>query len=71
MNNSGKTNGRMRGVSHHVPHRTRYRLASHYRHEEMVNRVSDSLKKVPGVKSVEFNKRTGSLLVHFMTKWLV
>jgi hypothetical protein len=59
-----KTNGHMRGVTHHVPHRTRYRLASQHRNEETVNRLHDSLKKVPGVKKVEFNDRTGSVLVH-------
>ncbi len=61
---STKTNGRIRGVTHHVPHRTRYRLASHHRNEETVNRLHESLKKVPGVNKVEFNDRTGSLLVH-------
>lgn len=61
---SAKTNGRVRGVIHHVPHRTRYRLASHHRNEEIVTRLHESLKKVPGVKKVEFNDRTGSVLVH-------
>jgi len=61
---SAKTNGRMHGVTHHVPHRTRYRLASHHRNEETVSRLHESLKKVPGVKKIEFNDRTGSVLVH-------
>ena len=59
-----KTNHRMRGVTHHLPHRTRYRLAIHHRTPGTVTRIQESILKVPGVKKVEFNERTGSLLVH-------
>ena len=57
-------NGRMRGVTHHVPHRTRYKLASHHRNDEIVNQLHKSLNKVTGVNKIEYNDRTGSLLVH-------
>jgi len=40
----------MRGMTHHVPHRTRYRLASHHRTPETIARIEDSVLKVPGVK---------------------
>lgn len=59
-----KPNGHMRGITHHVPHRTRYRLASHHRNDEMIDRVKNSLAKVPGINKIEYNQRTGSLLVH-------
>ncbi len=61
---SNKPNGRMHGVAHHIPHRTRYHLATHHRNAETKNRVHELLNKVPGVKKVEFNERTGSVLVH-------
>jgi hypothetical protein len=61
---SAKPNGRIRGVTHHVPHRTRYKLASHHRNDETINHLHASLKQVPGVTKVEFNDRTGSVLVH-------
>ncbi len=51
------------GVTHHLPHRTRYRLASKYRDPDTVNRIRRSIATVPGVKDVEINDRTGSILV--------
>jgi copper chaperone CopZ len=35
-----------------------------HRHGRSLAKVKDSLKKVPGVKDVEVNERTGSILVH-------
>jgi hypothetical protein len=54
----------MRGVTHHLPHRTRYKLASHHRNAKTVSRLQESLKQTAGVKDVEYNHRTGSLLIH-------
>ena len=59
-----KPNGRRNGVAHHLPYRTRYRLASHHRNADIQDRINASISKVPGVKKVEFNERTGSVLVH-------
>jgi copper chaperone CopZ len=53
-----------KGVAHHLPHRTRYRLSRRYRDEDHAGRVAEVVKSVPGVKSVEVNPRTGSVLVH-------
>ncbi len=47
-----------------MPHRTRYRLARKYRDPDTVNRIRRSIAAVPGVKDVEINDRTGSILVH-------
>ncbi len=63
-NTPAKSDQHMRGITHHVPHRTRYRLAARHRAAATVSRIKDSVLKVPGVKNVEFNERTGSLLVH-------
>ncbi|HEY9716771.1 MAG TPA: hypothetical protein V6C69_04860 [Trichormus sp.] len=49
------------GVTHHLPHRTRLRLPKQHRHA--INKVKDRLKKVPGVKDVHVNERTGSILI--------
>ena len=59
----GKTNGRVRGVAHHSPSRTRYRLARQHRNVKTLNRIRESIVNVPGVSKVEFNERTGSVLV--------
>ncbi len=59
-----KTNGRVRGVTHHLPRRTRYRLARQHRNAKVLTRVRDSIINVPGVTKVELNERTGSVLVH-------
>ena len=53
-----------KGLAHHLPHRTRYRVARKHRDEASVRRIRDSVLAVPGVKSVEVNDRTGSVLVH-------
>src|SRR5579883_3531902 len=53
-----------KGLAHHLPHRTRYRVAKGHRGEASVKRIRDSVLAVPGVNSVEVNERTGSVLVH-------
>ena len=54
----------IKGLAHHLPHRTRYRVGKKHRNETSVKRIRDSVMAVPGVKSVEVNDRTGSVLVH-------
>jgi len=51
------------GVTHHLPHRTRLRLPKSQRHAHVMTKVKDRLKKVPGVKEVHVNERTGSILI--------
>jgi hypothetical protein len=53
-----------KGVLHHLPSRTRYRIARRHRTEEMVAQIRDQVATVPGVKAVEVNERTGSVFVH-------
>jgi hypothetical protein len=59
-----KQNSQIKGLAHHLPHRTRYRVSSRHRNEKAVHRIRDSVLSVAGVKSVEINDRTGSVLVH-------
>jgi copper chaperone CopZ len=58
------TNQHRQGVAHHLPHRTRYRLAKKYRDTDTVNRIRKSISDVPGVQNVDINGQTGSILVH-------
>jgi copper chaperone CopZ len=51
------------GVKHHLPHRTRLKMPTEHRDPHTLNKVKESLKKVPGVKDVQVNERTGSVLV--------
>jgi hypothetical protein len=53
-----------KGVSHHIPTRTRYRLPKGRRSKETAARIVEKVSKVPGVKSVDVNERTGSVLVN-------
>jgi Heavy metal associated domain 2 len=52
-----------KGVSHHLPHRTRYRLPKRSRTKEVAQKIRDKVSSVPGVKDVEVNERTGSVLI--------
>jgi hypothetical protein len=52
-----------KGVSHHLPSRTRYRLPKGRRSAETSRRIVDRVSKVMGVKSVDVNHRTGSVFV--------
>jgi len=56
------------GVTHHLPHRTRLRLPKHHRNARTMNKMRDRLKKVPGVKDVQVNERTGSILIEHEDK---
>ncbi|MBZ0189397.1 MAG: hypothetical protein K8F91_24340, partial [Candidatus Obscuribacterales bacterium] len=51
------------GIEHHVPGRTRIRLHKSHAKSEHGRRVHEELAKLPGVKSVGFNDRTGSLVI--------
>lgn len=52
------------GLAHHLAHRTRYRISVKHRGDEAVERIRRALMSLPGVKSVDVNQRTGSVLVH-------
>src|SRR6516162_9219964 len=53
-----------KGLVHHLPRRMRFRVSHRHRDEGAVRRIRDSVMSVAGVKSVEVNERTGSVLVH-------
>jgi hypothetical protein len=52
------------GIAHHLPHRTRLKLPHQHRDKQTIQRVHDSIKKIPGVSSIQVNDRTGSVVVH-------
>jgi hypothetical protein len=52
-----------KGVAHHLPHRTRYRVPKGRRSKETAERIVEKISQVPGVKSVNVNHRTGSVFV--------
>ena len=51
-------------MAHHLPHRTRLRVPDVHRGKKTMRQLNESLLKVPGVKSVKVNERTGSIVVH-------
>lgn len=51
-----------KGVAHSTPGRTRLKLSK--RHRKHLHKIKDAISAQPGVKSVEINHDTGSLLVH-------
>lgn len=51
-----------KGVAHHSPGRTRIKVPKSHRHR--MHEIKKELEKKPGVKSVELNHDTGSVLVH-------
>jgi len=53
-----------KGVSHHLPHRTRYRLPKRSRTKEVAQKIREKVSKVSGVKDVEINEKTGSVLIN-------
>ncbi len=59
-----KTNHHTCGATHHLPHRTRYRLARRHRDPATFKQIQNSITALPGVKNVELNERTGSVLIH-------
>ena len=52
-----------KAVKHHLPHRTRLKVSNQHRTAHTLTAVENSLRKVPGVKEVHVNHRTGSVLV--------
>lgn len=59
-----KLNKESSGVRHHLPHRTRIKVPRHHRSKHTMEAVKKQLEYVPGVKHVEVNHRTGSVVVH-------
>ncbi len=53
-----------RGVKHHLPHRTRLKLPMKHSRKETLDKIEHGLRKIPAVKNVETNHKTGSVLVH-------
>ncbi|BAZ08430.1 hypothetical protein NIES4071_02350 [Calothrix sp. NIES-4071] len=47
-----------------IPGRTRFRVPMNHRNEHDINRVASSLQKSAGVHNVEYNVKTGSILVN-------
>jgi hypothetical protein len=51
-----------------IPGRTRFKVPQHRRNEEDMARIASGMQKHSGVQSVEYNTRTGSILVHHDTQ---
>src|SRR5712691_4959543 len=51
-------------IVHQLPHRTRLRVPRAHRSPETMAAVSQKLMAVPGVREVELNRTTGSVLIH-------
>jgi len=47
-----------------TPGRTRFKLPSHRRNYQEMERIASGLQAHPGVSDVQFNTQTGSILVH-------
>lgn len=52
------------GVAHHSPGRTRLKIPKSHRNSKDLHKVKSALATVPGIKHVELNQETGSILVH-------
>jgi copper chaperone CopZ len=50
-----------------TPGRTRFRVSSEHRNQEEMERIVENLQAPPFVDSVEYNNKTGSILVHHDT----
>jgi hypothetical protein len=61
---AGRLHANSKGVAHHLAHRTRFRIPKQHRAPQHMERVATALRKAPGVRHVEVNHRTGSILVH-------
>lgn len=59
---SKKLSKSSKGVAHHSPGRTRLKVPKGHRHK--LHEVKDALASQPGIKHVEINHSTGSVLVH-------
>lgn len=51
-----------------IPGRTRFKLPASSRNQEEMARIANGIKQHPEVDDVEYNVRTGSILVHHDTK---
>lgn len=51
------------GVAHHSPGRTRLKVPKTHRNSKEMHKVKSALSAVPGIKNVEVNHETGSILV--------
>ena len=49
---------------HRMPGRVRFRITEHRNDAEFFDSVEDGLRKVPGIKDVETNPSTGSVLIY-------
>src|SRR5439155_10344490 len=52
-----------RGVASHLPTRTRLRVPKAYRKPGKLKKVDQALQSVPGVKRIDVNHETGSILI--------
>jgi hypothetical protein len=67
MTNSATTTAphrKIKAIAHHLPQRTRIKLPRSHRDAASIARITDSIKRVNTVNSVEVNARTGSMLVY-------
>src|SRR5436305_11351591 len=55
-------------VVHRSKHRTRLRVPKGSRHPKQLHDVKKAIEKIDGVKSVDVNPQTGSVLVHHEDK---
>ncbi|MBX9694616.1 MAG: hypothetical protein K2Z81_19675 [Cyanobacteria bacterium] len=53
-----------RGVKHHLPNRTRLKLPVKHSRKATIEKIEHGLRKIPAVRDVETNHKTGSILVH-------
>jgi copper chaperone CopZ len=53
---------------HHVPGRLRVKSVMFRKNEAIVSAVKDLLEQIDGVKTVEINVKTGSVIVHYDSK---
>lgn len=59
-----KLHAKSTGVAHHSSKRTRLRVPKTYRKRSVLKKVDEAVSGLPGVKSVEVNHETGSVLIH-------
>jgi len=60
---TGRLHAKSTGVAHHLAHRTRLRIPRQHRTPHKMEQVAQALRTAPGVRHVEVNHRTGSILV--------
>jgi hypothetical protein len=52
-------------VAHHIPGRLRVRVPRARRDPQLLNQLAEFVEKIGGVRQVEINPMTGSILVHY------